>query len=397
MVSRSEQEFENYLMKEKIKKFKEIVLKASKALKLPKPPKIKIWDGECPHGKPNELAHIHPDKEIICISTRRLKQMNMEDVEEAATHEVSHMLDISHDYSFKKIHGKVKLKTWKPPQGIVIENGNIKNEKIVKGRSKTDRTRCNYHLCRKKTKLKKCPYCGGYFCKKHFSPKLPLTREMVDRERSPILARLYEEEWGKKSGHPDAVYSGYKLNEIAKKEKELTDRIMKALDKMKEIEAAKYPKRSGVNVFSRIPRSVFLKSKPRKIEEYPIDKKLLRKMKKDIKQDRDFELLERKTTRKIPVKSIVAIIMLIIILYVFFVYNEEIMKFLPIGSIVSEECIANYTIAYETTASFGKDPYTYCKDTCIEEYNSTIYNVIEPNETSKLTVCFCDVNNCNKS
>jgi hypothetical protein len=396
MVSREELEFERRLTKEKQDKFLEIVNNASKALRI-KPPETKFWDGECPHSRGNELAHIHPDTGVICVSSRRLKQMTMEDIVETATHEVSHMLDSSHDYSFKGIHNYVKTKIWKPPQGIAVEDEDERDKEHPKEHIREDRIKCNYHLCRKKTTLKKCSYCGGYFCNEHVSPKLPLTYGMVDSERNPTLARLYEDEWRKKGGHPDAVYSEYKLNKIAREEKELTDRIMKALDRMKRIETTKYPKKSGFNVFSRIPKSLFLKSESSTKNITKGDKEHREYFSQKIKQSIPAEHSEPSKEEKefrIPTKTVAIIILLIIFGYLIFTYNKEIMKFIPFSN-KTKECIANFTKTYASGASFGRDPSAYCKNTCIEKYNSTIYKLIEQNETSKLTVCYCDVNNCN--
>ena len=33
---------------------------------------------------------------------------------------------------------------------------------------------CEYHLCKKKTKVYKCQYCGKYFCEQHLKPLPPL-------------------------------------------------------------------------------------------------------------------------------------------------------------------------------------------------------------------------------
>ncbi|MFH1473739.1 MAG: hypothetical protein ABIE55_02495, partial [Candidatus Aenigmatarchaeota archaeon] len=93
---------------------------------------------------------------------------------------------------------------------------------------------------------------------------------------------------------------------------------------------------------------------------------------------------------KMPVNFILAIILIAIAFYFIFSYNKEIL-----GFISRIQCEPNFVKAYESGASFGREPFTYCKNTCIDDYNSTVYNLIEPNETSKVTVCFCDVNNCN--
>jgi predicted nucleic acid binding AN1-type Zn finger protein len=385
MVSRNEIEFEERLMKEKQGKFIEVVDKASKTLKV-KAPKIKFWDGECPQGKPNELAHIHTDKNLICISKRRLKQMTMEEIEDVATHEVTHLMEVIHNDNFYVTEDNVRQKIWKPKMVVVTDDNKI----LVKGGKKSQKDEVGCIVCGETTNLRKCKYCKNDFCEDHNSPKMPLTPNMVFNEKDPILSQLYEKEW-RKSGHPCVPYGEWKLNEIKTKEEQLTSKVMEALDRMKEIESKKPFKIE--NIFPRTSS-----------KKFPFNANKQGNIEKEYKERSPkisegwVDNSEVKTTKKesrMPIKIIATIILLLIIVYVFFTYNKEIMKFLPMHQNTLIECVANYTKAYESTASFGRDPSAYCKKTCSESYNSTIYRIIEPNQTSKLTICWCDVNNCN--
>lgn len=93
-------------------------------------------------------------------------------------------------------------------------------------------TRCL--RCGRKARLFECKHCGSYYCEEHSDPKMPLTPSMVFNEKNPVLSQLYEKEW-RKGGHPCVPYGEWKLNEVMKEDKELTDKIMGTLDKMKEV------------------------------------------------------------------------------------------------------------------------------------------------------------------
>lgn len=217
-------------------------------------------------------------------------------------------------------------------------------------------TRC--YRCDRTSKLFRCKYCGNYYCNQCSNPKIPLTPSIVFNEKDRVLKQLYEEEW-RKDGHACPSYGEWKLNE-EKKQKEIdNETFKKALDSIGKIPIKRPP--------------IFTPIKPPKTPKPP---------KSPIKQ-------------KMPVKTIVAIAVLIIIGYFIYqnleTFSGTIFKLSP-----SSKPVCNFTFvkAYESSASFGRDPLAYCKDTCSEKYNSTDYKVIEPNQTYKMTACYCYVKNC---
>jgi len=128
-------------------------------------PKVQFWEDFCPYDTKKEWAHIHLDTFVICVSELRLNEMTYEKIEETATHEVTHMIDPTHNCSFHAKHQELKIASWRPPGGVVFIGGSKKDSEIKPKRyiPKIDKIRCNYHLCRKKTKLKQCTYCENYY------------------------------------------------------------------------------------------------------------------------------------------------------------------------------------------------------------------------------------------
>jgi hypothetical protein len=179
--------------------FRESVLRASVSLNLPKPPKVKIWDGACPYGDGREIAHAHPDIGVICISRGRLESMNFDEIKDTAFHEASHMLEKGHDASFHATNEDAKLHAW-------MMDHEPKNSKIKLKHVKSGKNVCNYHQCRKKGKLTKCQYCGNYYCEQHKRPKLATTFENISTAKEPERSIL-EKAYRSNDGHPDFAYT----------------------------------------------------------------------------------------------------------------------------------------------------------------------------------------------
>ncbi|MCD6464526.1 AN1-type zinc finger domain-containing protein, partial [Candidatus Woesearchaeota archaeon] len=89
------------------------------------------------------------------------------------------------------------------------------NKKTKKSNSKIGI--CHYHLCRKKTRVYRCKYCGEYFCKKHFQPKPPGLPRFNSTKHED---RLFMEEWHKPGGHPCVPYLDIWRAEQERKEQE---------------------------------------------------------------------------------------------------------------------------------------------------------------------------------
>jgi len=209
--------------------FLECVKKAAKSLGLKVLPKVKVWDGACPYSE-NEIAHAHPDIGLICISRGKLESMSLDEIEETAFHETTHMLHKEHDTDFSTSMDNAQLFTW-------LEEHKPRNISSTskKDKSKVDKERCNYHLCRKKTKLYRCKYCGNYFCKAHIKPKMFLTLHQVSTSKEPLRSIL-EKEFRRKDGHPDIPYTKIAWEKIEKEEKIKMEKFINFLDRLKKKE-----------------------------------------------------------------------------------------------------------------------------------------------------------------
>lgn len=183
--------FEHNLLKIKKAKFLEIVERTAKSLKVVVPGVV-FWDGDCPYYSGKERAHIHPDDLTICISVRELKRMTFEDIEECASHEVTHLTDSHpetkhvHSPDFYRRHNEAKIDNWRPPGGVVvIDGGRTSSDKVLpKTKKFIDKIRCNYHQCREKRELYKCQYCKKYFCEEHKTPYEPYVGPIDKRPHS---------------------------------------------------------------------------------------------------------------------------------------------------------------------------------------------------------------------
>jgi hypothetical protein len=214
------------LTKMKEREFRYHVLKASKILKLRKPPTIKIWDGLCPYsrGINIEKAHIHTDKNLICISRARIKAMNSDEIRDTAYHEVAHMIQGDHSTKFQTITDEAKLTSW-----MLLHNSdsNVKLKPTQKPRNV-----CNYHLCNKRGKLYRCKYCESYFCSKHRKPKMAIMNiEAISGVKEPIK-NILEEEYRKENAHPDFAYSIKRWEELKMKEEEELNNFTEFLNKL---------------------------------------------------------------------------------------------------------------------------------------------------------------------
>jgi predicted nucleic acid binding AN1-type Zn finger protein len=218
-------EFEEKLTKAKEWMFKDYVIEASKILNLPFTPEVKIWDEACPYSRPNEIAHAHPDTHLICISRSILKDLTLEEIKETAIHETVHMLYFGHDIDFHTTLSETELFSWilehfRPEIEIKKRRGRIKLKEI-----KIDKNVCNYHLCKKRDKLRKCHHCKGLFCKEHIKPRIPGIPSPTSTKKEDIA---FMEEYHKPGGHPCFPYVDYWKAEQERKEKE----YMKALDRL---------------------------------------------------------------------------------------------------------------------------------------------------------------------
>jgi len=219
--------FRNNVLKLKQAKFKDVVIRASKRLSLSVIPAIEFWDNKCPYDGGNEWAHIHLDMYIICVSSSKLEQMSFDKIEETAIHEVSHMIEASHDSKFHKVNEETTISSWRPPgAGIVhITSRNSNKDELPKKKtiSKPSKIYCNYHLCKKKTKLIRCSFCEGYYCNDHSNPKEPKMIKIGENDDDVL-------------GHPCFDYTNYLIKQNEIKEKKYAEALASITSKNKKTE-----------------------------------------------------------------------------------------------------------------------------------------------------------------
>jgi len=93
---------------------------------------------------------------------------------------------------------------------------------------------CEYHLCKKKTKVFLCKYCGKYFCKKHIQPKPVLSLRQVSTAKEPLRSKL-EKIWRSEKGHPDSNFTPIFWRRFEKEEKLKLEIMWDTLNKLKEL------------------------------------------------------------------------------------------------------------------------------------------------------------------
>ena len=158
----------NKILDLKRERFVKKVLVICKKRKIPVPD----FDFErCEEESGDEVAHYHPDLHKICCSERRLLEMDFEQIDQVAAHEITHALVQDHGAEFEREEETSSLRGWEPPGGVTVIGGNSKKT-ILKPRV-VSKAECSYHLCRKPRKLKKCPYCGDEYCYEHLNPFQP--------------------------------------------------------------------------------------------------------------------------------------------------------------------------------------------------------------------------------
>ena len=206
----------NKILKLKKNKVIEIVHRICNKRSLPIPTvNFEGCDGE--HA--GQLAHYHSGNNIICISERQLIKQDFEDLEKTMIHEVSHILVQHHSPRFSEEEAISSIAGWKPQAGVVhITGGNQITKKEKK--TKPDKTRCNYHLCQKKTKLTQCSHCKGYFCKEHIEPYEARIRNISSHSRD-------------ETGHPCFAFVYYLTKKKEKDDKRYSEALKRLVGKRK--------------------------------------------------------------------------------------------------------------------------------------------------------------------
>ncbi len=112
-VGMNSDEFQDYLLLCKehwVKKLIEIGAKVTKVNK----PKLIFWDGFCPGSSNEDLAHIHLNVKYgqICFSRQILKGLNLDELEDTALHELTHLFVKNHGAKFENTLSKIKETVW---------------------------------------------------------------------------------------------------------------------------------------------------------------------------------------------------------------------------------------------------------------------------------------------
>jgi len=104
-------DFEKVLLYEKQSRFRDAVLRTSKNLGV-SIPEIRFWRGFCPYTQNQEIAHIHVEERIICISNHQLKSMDYDEIDDTAVHETTHLIEASHNQNFQIQDLNAKENLW---------------------------------------------------------------------------------------------------------------------------------------------------------------------------------------------------------------------------------------------------------------------------------------------
>ena len=116
--------FKEHLKLQKKAIFLEYVKRASEFLGLQFVPEVNFE--YCLESSLEEIAHIHLDSGVICISEYRLESMTYEDIQETATHEVAHLIEETHNGKFVNVHANIKSSIWTP--SVIIADDEVKKD-----------------------------------------------------------------------------------------------------------------------------------------------------------------------------------------------------------------------------------------------------------------------------
>jgi hypothetical protein len=181
-----------------------IVICTRKGVKL-----VKVNFDGCDFETGDQLAHYHDDEYKVCISERQLHMLNFEEIEDVMAHELAHIGGLDHSPKFDDIKNQNTLGLFRPPPGVVLITARKQTKQFRYKPPQIDKTRCNYHLCRKQRKLTQCKYCKNYYCSECIDPFEPGDK----------LA---------KKGHPCTIF----FDVMEKKRDENNKKYQKALGKL---------------------------------------------------------------------------------------------------------------------------------------------------------------------
>ncbi|MEM2865666.1 MAG: AN1-type zinc finger domain-containing protein [Candidatus Hadarchaeales archaeon] len=230
---------------------------------------VRVAETPCPNSSSDDIAHIHLEEGIICISKGRLMSLNLDDIEEVARHEVAHVWAPHHGVEHEKIQTFLSMKSfaWSNFTGTVRIEPGAKDKCAYCGREevlpfychycglyycsehrlpekhecaklpmrmwkakgleprKIREGECSYHSCDKPAKVE-CPHCHKRFCEEHAQPMPPY---LPDFDSSGVMSKLEREKWREGQSHPCPPYYDY----LQSKKKEESNGYWRALEKLR--------------------------------------------------------------------------------------------------------------------------------------------------------------------
>tara|TARA_Y100000034_G_C6886075_1_gene406900 strand:- start:496 stop:1425 length:930 start_codon:yes stop_codon:yes gene_type:complete len=224
-------------------------------------PKVKFWETCDRNHFDNERAHIHLETNTICIPLTEFDFMSEEEIKETASHEVTHLYDAGHSNRFQNKRIDAQASLFRAPHGTMGVASEEKKEKKSKPKKeRINKSKCNFHFCRKRRKTSQCPHCKMYFCGEHITPK-EAGMNLVGNTDSRLSHLNSDDE----NAHPCFQYNNFLKRQEEKRDKE----FIKALDKMKgkknkpqinvEIKKIKKPKKKTTQTKKNIKKKIIKK------------------------------------------------------------------------------------------------------------------------------------------
>ena len=166
------------------------------------------FEGCADEDKWNQLAHYHPDQNMICISKRQLNIQNFVELRHTIIHEVTHALGLNHGPKFERIINEISTEIWSLPLDIhgPIDGGKQKSspEELEPRKLVVRDDICKKNDCDELIDGK-CGYCGKGFCNEHLRADIVTNLNYISSIRADkdhIKWIKYNEDWQRKDGHP---------------------------------------------------------------------------------------------------------------------------------------------------------------------------------------------------
>ncbi len=139
--------------------------------------------------------------------------MDYGDIKNTASHETAHIHNQSHDIDFQNKQIDTQASLWEPPAGTIRALPEYPKRKEEKSKEKKIiKNECHYYSCKKKGKIKECPYCKNYFCDEHIHPREAHLTNLRDNDRRMAHFKDYAE-----SNHPCFEYNKFLEDEVKRR------------------------------------------------------------------------------------------------------------------------------------------------------------------------------------